>query len=128
MSTPQTDVEIRVRYSECDAQRVAHHAAYVVWLEIARTELLRKFGVAYRDLEDKGVFFVVTAVDIRYRSPARYDDVITVHVRETRRTRVRIDHEYRIMRNGVELAAATTTIACVDASGKPTAIPPGALG
>ena len=46
----RTSIGLRVRYPECDPMNVAHHSAYAVWLELARTELLREQGLAYRDL------------------------------------------------------------------------------
>ena len=48
------EVPVRVRYVECDPMNVAHHSVYPVWLEIARTDLLRRRGNAYRDLEVAG--------------------------------------------------------------------------
>ncbi len=76
----QTDMTVRVRYAECDPQNVVHHASYPVWLEMARTELLREQGVVYRELEASGVMFVVARLSVRYRRPARYDDTLTVRV------------------------------------------------
>src|SRR5262245_38934795 len=52
--SPAHRIEIRVRYPECDPMGVAHHAAYPVWLEIGRTELLRQGGVSYQQLEAEG--------------------------------------------------------------------------
>ncbi len=118
-----TLVEIRVRYPECDAQSVAHHSVYPVWMEIARVELLRVNGLVYRECERRGLFFVVTQLNLRYRRPAFYDDMITVRVRHTEIGRIRIDHEYTIMRGDEVLAEATSTLACVDRQGKPQAIP-----
>ncbi|MBI1338509.1 MAG: YbgC/FadM family acyl-CoA thioesterase [Phycisphaera sp.] len=128
MSKITTDVPIRVRYRECDPQNVAHHSAFVVWFEIARTELLRKFGVAYRTLEERGVYFVVTELSMKLKRPVRYDDAITVRVTESRRTHVRIDHTYEVLLDGQTCATGTSTIACVNRSGRPMAIPEGALG
>ncbi len=125
---PHTHVPLRVRYNECDPQGVAHHASFVPWLEIARVELLRKLGRAYRDLEEAGVFFVVTELSLRYRAPARYDDELLIHVREVERSRVRIRHTYDVLRDGRILASATSTIACVNRQGRPMPIPDGALG
>lgn len=108
---------------------VAHHAAYIPWLEMGRTELLRASGVTYRDLEAAGVFLVVTRLEIAYRRPARYDDTITVITRVTGGGRARIDHAYEVRRlaenesTGELLASATSTLACVDAAGRPTALP-----
>ena len=120
-----TEVDIRVRYSECDAQSVAHHSAYPVWMEIARTELLRCNGKAYRDLESRGVYFVVTQLSVRYRRPAMYDDVVRVGVRHTTVGKVRIEHTYTFHRGAELLAEAASTIACVDGEGRPRAIPDG---
>ena len=68
----------RVRYSECDPMGVAHHSAYAPWLEMGRTELLRQSGngLDYRTLEQQGVFMAVVRLEIRYKRPARYDDVL----------------------------------------------------
>lgn len=124
---------VRVRYDECDPMGVAHHAAYVPWLEIARTELLRGTGVTYADLERSGVFLVVTRLECRYRRPARYDDVIDVRVRVTGAGRVHIDHEYELVlassgngdsrRAGDRLTTAATTLVCVGRDGRPAALP-----
>ena len=83
------DISIRVRYNECDPMGVAHHTAYPVWFEIGRTELLRSSGLAYRDLEADGVFLAVVDLRVRYRAPARYDDVITLTTTIARVTRAR---------------------------------------
>ena len=56
-------VPVRVRYAECDPMRVAHHSVYATWFELARTELLRARGLAYRECEAAGVFFVGLGLD-----------------------------------------------------------------
>jgi acyl-CoA thioester hydrolase len=122
------EVEVRVRYSECDPMNVAHHSVYPVWMEIARTELLRQRGVAYRELEARGVYFVVARLGVRYRKPARYDDVLRVIVQGLPSAGVKVDHEYEIRRGDELIAAAQTTLVCVDREGKLQPIPPGALG
>lgn len=119
------DVEIRVRYSECDPQSMAHHSAFPVWMEYARTEMLRETGLSYRACEEKGVFFVVLNLALKYRAPAFFDEVITVHVESKLNGRVRIDHEYTFLRGDTVLAEATTTLACVDRNGRPQRIPDG---
>jgi acyl-CoA thioester hydrolase len=122
------EVEVRVRYSECDPMNVAHHSVYPVWMEIARTELLRQRGVAYRELEARGVYFVVARLGVRYRKPARYDDVLRVIVQGLPSAGVKVDHEYEIRRGDELIAAAQTTLVCVDREGKLQPIPLGALG
>ena len=119
------EIEIRVRYAEVDAMGVLHHSRFWVYFEMGRTELLRQCGIAYRELESQGVFFVVAKVAARYMAPARYDDVLTLSTRITKMGAARIDHAYDLKRkgDGMLLATAETTIACVDRSGQIIAIP-----
>ena len=91
---------------------------------MGRTELLRRGGVRYADLEKAGVFFVVAKCSARYLAPARYDDELTLTTRITRTGAARIDHAYELRRaDGLLLATAETTIACVDRQGQIIAIP-----
>ncbi|MBI1191367.1 MAG: YbgC/FadM family acyl-CoA thioesterase [Tepidisphaera sp.] len=123
-------VQVRVRYCECDPMNVAHHAAYIPWLEIGRTELLRASGVSYAQLEASGVFLVIAKLDARYRKPVFYDDVVEVRTRVAETSAVKIVHEYEVV--VVEhagqacetlCAAASTTLACVDREGKVRQLP-----
>ena len=72
------ETEIRVRYQETDNMGVVYYANYLVWFEVARTEYLRAFGIAYKDLETKGMYLIVAGVSCSYRSPARYDDCVRI--------------------------------------------------
>lgn len=129
-----TTIQVRVRYNECDPMRVAHHGSYPVWFELARTQLLREQGVAYRDLEEQGVFFVVARMSVRYRRPARYDDELRVTVTAARSAGVKIDHAYEVHRTGGNgerdelLATGQTTLACVDRQGRVRGVPGHLLG
>ena len=114
---------IRVRYAETDRMGLLHHANYLVYFEEGRTELLRSLGFTYRDLEDQGFLLVLTKAEVRYRAPARYDDLLTLHTTVMRTTSVRIDHSYRLMRNDVLLAEGSTTLACVDREGRIQSLP-----
>ena len=111
------NVELRVRYAECDPQNVAHHSAYPVWFELARTELLRAQGAVYRDLETRGICFVVARLSVRYKMPARYDDLLQINVRTLPSRGVKVDHAYAVRRDQVLLATAETTLVCVDRDG-----------
>ena len=88
-----------------------------------RIELLRSLGHSYVELEKQGVFFVVVKAEIQYKAPARYDDELTLITRLTKQTHVRFDHTYELRRDGVLLAEAKTTIACVDREGQVMEIP-----
>ncbi len=100
-----------------------HHAKYWEYFELARTELLRRNGVRYRDLEAEGVFFVVYKATCKYLRPIRYDDLVTVSVWVERTTRTRVDHAYEIGREGERVCEASTTLACVGRDGRPIIMP-----
>src|SRR5436190_3716338 len=108
------DITVRVRYSETDRMGLLHHANYLVYFEQARTELLRTLGATYRDLEDQGFLLVLTRIEVKYRRPARYDDLVTIRTTVERSTRVRIDHRYEVLLDGQLLAEGASTLACVD--------------
>src|SRR2546422_7538383 len=55
-----------------------YHANYLIWMDMARTEHLRERGMSYRDMERQGTYLTVTDVHVRYRQPARYDDMIRI--------------------------------------------------
>jgi len=120
-------VPVRVRYPECDPQGVAHHASYVIWLEIARTELLRAAGHAYKDLEARGVYMVVARLNVKYRMAARYDDELTIHCIAEPTHGGKLVHQYRVLRGGQLLVEADTTLVCVDADGRMQKMPPEVL-
>jgi acyl-CoA thioester hydrolase len=117
---------IRVRYAETDRQGIVYHAHYITYFEVARTEMLRAWGVRYRDLEERGVFLVVTEAACRYRASARYDDELRVHTRVTGSSPARIRFAYRVTRleGGEVLAEGETTLACLDREGRPCRLPP----
>lgn len=115
--------EIRVRYCECDPMGVAHHSAYPVWFEIGRTELLRASGRNYREFEAAGVFLAIVSLRVRYRRPARYDDLLSLHTSLDDVGHVKIEHSYRLERSGEVLATGETTLACLDAGGRARPLP-----
>jgi acyl-CoA thioester hydrolase len=117
------EITIRVRYAETDRMGLLHHANYLVYFEQGRTELLRSKGLAYKDLEDQGYLLVLVKAEVRYRSPARYDDLLTLRTTVVRTTAVRIDHRYELLRDGLLLAEGSTTLACVDREGRLQALP-----
>jgi acyl-CoA thioester hydrolase len=117
------DITIRVRYAETDRMGLLHHANYLVYFEQGRTELLRSQGYSYRDLEDQGYLLVLTRLQVRYRSPARYDDLLTLRTTVVRTTLVKIEHRYELMRDGVLLAEGETTLGCINREGKVQPLP-----
>jgi acyl-CoA thioester hydrolase len=117
------EIAIRVRYAETDRMGLLHHANYLVYFEQGRTELLRAQGLAYKDLEDQGYLLVLTRAQVRYRRPARYDDLLTVRTTVTRTSLVKIEHRYEVLRAGELLAEGETTLGCVDREGQVQVLP-----
>ena len=96
-----------VNYSETDQMGVVYHANYLIWFDRARTELMRDTGLTYRELEQQGVYLAVSEVKVRYRAPARYDDLVEIRcwVRELASRRVTFG--YAVLRAGTEHVLAT---------------------
>jgi acyl-CoA thioester hydrolase len=113
---PISAIEHRVNYSETDQMGFVYHAHYLVWLDMARTEHLRRTGVTYKEMEEQGVSLAVTEARIRYRRPARYDDLVRIRcwVRELASRRVAFG--YVVERAGTDelLATAETTLIALD--------------
>jgi acyl-CoA thioester hydrolase len=117
------EIQVRVRYAETDRMGLLHHANYLVYFEQGRTELLRGLGVCYKEIEDQGFYLVLTRVQVRYKSPARYDDVLTLRTILVRTTLVKIEHRYELFRDGLLLAEGETTLGCVDRTGRVQPLP-----
>lgn len=113
-------ITIVPRYSETDKAGVIHHSVYPVWFEMGRTELLRVNGLAYKDLEAQGVFFVVADLHLKYRRPAFYDQPVELETVCSEVTASRAQHEYTIKNQdtGTILTQGQSTLACVDTQGK----------
>jgi acyl-CoA thioester hydrolase len=77
----QCSLQLRVRYAETDAQGVVHHANYPVWFEMGRVEYLRGLGLSYREIEQRGIFLVVTELQLKLRRPAVFDDELQLVTR-----------------------------------------------
>ena len=118
-------ITITPRYAETDQGGVIHHSVYPVWFEMGRTELLRANGVAYKDFEEAGEFFVVTELCIKYHRPAKYDEKLQLETSCSGVDASKIEHSYRLTRccGGVILAEGSSILACVDAEGNVRRIP-----
>ncbi len=116
-------IEVRARYCECDPMGVVHHTVYPIWFEMGRTELLRQSGTTYAAFEAAGCFLAVTRLTVRYRSPARYDELLALETTLVDVGHVKLEHSYRLMRGGHELVVGETTLACIDRAGKVCALP-----
>lgn len=99
-----------------------YYAQYLVWLELGRTDLLRNLNATYAKWEnEKHVYLPVCDCQIKYASPAEYDDLITVETRMMTLSKASVRFEYTVRsqnNQGRLLAEAKTTHAFVDSTGK----------
>jgi acyl-CoA thioester hydrolase len=126
MTLPSIETEVRVRYAETDAMGIVHHASYIVWLEIGRTELLRHCGISYREIEAQGLLVVLSDLRVRYLTAARYDDLVTIHTRITtiRSRGLSFHYDLRLSATQTQLIEAQSEhIAVSRQTGRPTRFP-----
>jgi acyl-CoA thioester hydrolase len=107
--------EVVVRFAETDAQAIAHHAAFLVWLEVARVGYLAEHAGGYRAIREQGVEALTTGVELRYLGAARFDDRLTVWARCVDLRGARFRYEYAVERDGELIAEGSTSHATVDA-------------
>lgn len=116
--------EFRVRYAETDQMGVVYHANYLVWCEVGRTDLIRRLGKSYADVERDGISLAVAEAQLRFKRGARYDDVVkvTTSVTDVRSRFVTFTYDIRHS-DGTPLATASTILVAVGREGKSTALP-----
>lgn len=125
MTAPGSVSRLRVRYADTDQMGVVYYANYLVWFEVARTDLLRASGWTYKEMEEEGFALPVIAAHCEYRHSARYDDVIDIHATGTLLSPVRVRFTYSVVRtaDGVMLADGYTEHASLDPTGRPRRLP-----
>lgn len=120
------DTEIRVRYAETDQMGIVHHANFLVWFETGRSELCRSRGFSYKDMEEQdGALMVVAESYCRYKSPAYYEDVLTIRTKvvEVRSRSLRFFYEIHRASDGVLIAEGETLHVVTDKSKKVRSLP-----
>jgi acyl-CoA thioester hydrolase len=112
------EVGIRVRYQETDQMGVVYHGNYFTWFEAARIELLDQLGCPYRELEKSGYLLPVLHCEAKFKSPAHFDDRLTVLVRIKEPPTAKVKIEYQVFRSGELLCSGNSTHAFIDPKGK----------
>lgn len=114
------EIEITVRYAETDRMGIAHHSNYFVWFEAARTELIKKVGVSYSQIENEfGVYLPLVSCYCDFKKACFYEDKILVSARVNNLTPTRIKFYYEVKRDGFLCAKGFTEHAFVDKNFKP---------
>ena len=114
----------RVSYAECTVGNHIYHSRYLDLLEAARGEFLRALGTTVLALQDADFIFPVIEARVRYKFPARYDDLLTIEVCPTLVERVRLNFGHRILnQDGKLILEAETFHCCTSRDEKPKRLP-----
>jgi len=104
------ETNVQVRYQETDQMGVVYHANYFVWFEVARTAMVKRLGISYKQMEEKGLLMPVIDVSCRYIASAKYDDDLTIRARVIAYSGLTMEVEYEVIRkNDHELLAKGKT-------------------
>lgn len=105
---------LRVRYGETDQMGYCYYGNYAQYFEVGRVEALRAIGMSYRELEEKGVMLPVSDFQVKYKAPAKYDDLLIVETKITESRGARLDFVYTVFNDKDQtIAEATTTLVFV---------------
>jgi acyl-CoA thioester hydrolase len=113
----------RVIFGDTDQMGVVYYANYLRYFEAARAEYLRAQGRSYKDLEAHGCALPVVEAHCRYRSPARYEDLLAVELEVTELRGASMTFGYAVRRDGALLAEGWTRHAVIGTNGRPRALP-----
>src|SRR6478736_2230238 len=114
----------RVSYAECTLGNHIYYSRYLDLLEVARGEFLRSLGMSFRHWQEQGTIFPVAECRLRYRAPARYDDVLKIEVWPILAEKVRLNFGYRILNEaGALMLEAETFHVCTGLDEKPKRLP-----
>ena len=115
----------RVSYGETDAMGVLYYAEYMHVFERARSQYIRELGMSYAEVERRGIYLPVREAACRYRSSARYDELMAVQVtvEELRGASMTFVYEMTNKETGQLVATGMTQHALVDGTGKPVRMP-----
>ena len=119
----ESTTAIRVRYAETDAMGIVHHAVYPIWMELGRSDFLREQGQSYAEWERQGVMMSVAEIFVKFRSPARYDEIVEVRTRLLEANRRKVVFGYEITREGIRLVEGRTVHVVTGPDGRARTLP-----
>ena len=119
------DVYIRPRYGEVDQMGYVYHANYVSYCHQARTELLRKFGINDKILEEKNIMLPVISFELKYQRPAYYDELLRIKttIKDIPATRFRFKFEIENEAQQIICTASSSVVFVDSTTRKPLKIP-----
>ncbi len=107
---------------------IVHHAQYLTYFEAGRVEWLRRRGISYTSWTAQQIHLPVVEATLRYRAPARFDDMLSVETRLAELRWASVRYDYTVLRDQQVLAEGSTRLACVDSSHVLRRIPHELLG
>ena len=113
----------RVTYSECTLGNHVYYSRYLDILETARGEFFRHLGATFLKWQEQDVIFPVVECRLRYRAPARYDDLLTIETWLTSLERIRLNFAYRILKEQNLLLEGETFHVSTGLDEKPKRLP-----
>ena len=109
------ECKIRVEYHHTDQMGIVHHSNYIKFFEVARTEWLRSAGLTYAEMERRGVMMPIVDVNVKYRQPAYYDELLSVTAIVEDMPMARMLFKYEIRgEDGRDIASGSTTLGFID--------------
>lgn len=115
---------VRVYYEDTDAAGIVYHTSYLRFAERGRTEMLRDAGFAHAEIfKETGTAFAVTSLDIKFRRPAKLDDLLIVKTRIREMRGATMTMEQDIYRDDRLLTQIIVHLACIDRQGKAARLP-----
>jgi len=119
----KSELELTVRYVETDKSGRVYHANYLIYLDLARTDFLKQRGISYKEIEQQGIFFVVSEVSCSYLKPIGFSDRIRIVTRLEETKKASLVFNYQVYRGDTQVFTGKTRLAAVSQTGKVLKIP-----
>ncbi|HLO57602.1 MAG TPA: thioesterase family protein [Bacteroidales bacterium] len=105
-----TETIIRVRYGETDRMGYMYYGHYPEYFEVSRTDMIRSLGLSYREIEDSGIIMPVRSLKVDYKTPALYDELLTVKSCLKTLPEIKLDIDYEIYNEKKQLVCTGNTV------------------
>ena len=121
----QHEIQVRVRYAETDQMGYVYYGNYATYFEVARVEAMRAVGFSYKKMEEEGVMMPVLELKNQFKSPGRYDELLTIRISIPKMPTLKILFQYEVIgEDGREIGLGETTLVFVNKKiSKPVRMP-----
>ena len=121
----ESEVQIRVRYAETDQMGYVYYGNYGAYYEVARTEVFRRLGIHYKEMEATGTMMPVLEMRCKYIKPALYDEELTIKIILEKMPGVKIHFKYEFFNEANEfIHEGETTLAFINMKRNRPCLPP----